>query len=286
MSQSPNERATATLAMDLLEHVYRLCEIIEARRGQRIADSLLRVSIPIPGLTARAGQKDWLSADEALAALHDTETLLMLAVRTRKLSLRESDAAVRAIRRLLDRLRSMGSAGAGGPAPAPTSVNTPVLRVRRSLPATRVRSNVDRKEHLLVHAGSFLAEIAGAETLGARLRDWLLSQLQEYVSDHPAHRVTVFFDEPIASSRVTVGVEERAADGAEASVTLILDTVRALPSLERSHCTVVTADERLAACAAYDGAGTQTARWLLTQFMRRHLEMPAENRTTQSEPTV
>jgi hypothetical protein len=269
--------------MDLLEQVYRLCELIEARKGQRLADSLLRAAIPIPGLITRTGHQDRRSAGGAVSALHDTETLLVLAVRTRNLSLREADPTVRATRRLLERLRSGGSTAHGASSPSAHS-GIPLLRLRRSLSAVRSGGPAAPKEYLLVHAASFLAEVVGIESLDPRSRDWLLSQLQEYVGDHPAHRVTVFFDEPTTYSRVTVGVEERAADGAEATIALILKTVRALPAAGRGHCTIVTSNAELAASALDDGAKTASAAWLLALFTGRPAAPPSANPEIASEP--
>src|SRR6185369_1259769 len=85
-------------AMHLAEHAYRLAKLLPKSEEYRITSQLLRAAVSVPANIAegraRAGRKEFLNfLSIASGSLAETETLLILTVRTGLLPEAEVDRA-------------------------------------------------------------------------------------------------------------------------------------------------------------------------------------------------
>jgi hypothetical protein len=124
-------------------------------------------------------------------------------------------------------------------------------------------------DRLIVDGCNFLGCAPGYELGDEGSRDRLLLRLQDYAREHPAHRVTVFFDGQRASRRTTAGVEERVTSGRRPADDVMLDFLRTLPASDLPRATLVTDDRDLATRAKGVGARVRPTSWLAGKLTRK-----------------
>jgi predicted RNA-binding protein with PIN domain len=125
---------------------------------------------------------------------------------------------------------------------------------------------------VIVDGSNFLGTVGGYELASDASREELVTRLQDFVHQHPAFRVIVYFDGQKSSVRRAGGVEVRFTSRERPADFFILEGLRGLGEQERRRTLVVTADRALADSAHKLGAKAEAT----TSFQRR---LPGVKRT-------
>jgi predicted RNA-binding protein with PIN domain len=303
-------------SLDAAAGLYRTAAQLTGPSAPRLAEQLTHAAAEIPSRVARSlggrgqsaggsrqkaggsreeaggsggGQAPAPDAQQVLAALHDAEALLEIAVRLNALPgaalpahLRSLDSVAGALAASPPSEKGSGQRAEGGRPPsasvgqkpsvgtAPRPAGPPQHPTPTPTP-TPPTPNAQRPtpDRLLVDGCNFLGRVPGFLLGDEESRDRLLFRLQEYGRAHPAHKLTVFFDGQHASRRLTAGVEERVTSGLRTADEVILEHLRTLPGRERPRCTLVTDDRALAEQAKREGIRVEATEWLAERLARR-----------------
>src|SRR5205814_1135930 len=100
-------------------------------------------------------------------------------------------------------------------------------------------------------------------------RDGLLCRRPEYARQHPAHRVTLFYDGKQTWVQTSGGVELRVTSGRRTAGDVIVDFLKDLPSGDLPRTTLVTDDRGLAERAGAQGVTVEGVAWLRGRLARQ-----------------
>ncbi len=273
-------------ALGAAEALYRLAEKIAAAGGRRLAEQLTESAAELPGLAAT---RDPDLARHRLRA----EALLELAVRLGYVNGEKAGTAGAALGKLVQPAPAPVQATAAPPAapapalsaaPAAASGAPPPQTPHRRLPseaspieppaATRKERAGDARpghgqDRIVIDGSNFLGRASGYGLGDERSQERFLFRLQEYAHQHPAHRVTVFFDGRQVVRQLTAGVEIQVTSGSRPADDVIVDLLRSMSAPDRRRCILVTDDRELGSRANQEGIRVESVAWLASRLSRK-----------------
>jgi hypothetical protein len=255
--------------------------------------------LELPGEAPSAGQRS--------ATLAKLDLLLELSVRLGYVA----EPAVQPARTALDLLQeSLVSAAPGAATASAAPVRQPAApaapppaasrglpshssAIEPSAPAAKGPKREDAakpghgQDRIVVDGSNFLGRASGYSLGDERSQERFLFRLQEYAHQHPAHRITVYFDGRHVVRQLTAGVEINVTSGARPADDVMVDFIHALPDPDRRRCVLVTDDRDLGVRAKQEGVRVEGVAWLASRLTRKEPEPGARrggmNRTELSE---